>query len=223
MRRKVIQTADGSSTVHIEDMDVTYHSRHGAIQESMHVFINAGLEYFISKSGDTSPVKIFEMGLGTGLNALLTWQYALEKNLPVYYESVEQFPLGAAEVSALSYHTILQDKSALSAIHNADWNIEVALDKIFSFKKSDASLIDYATDVLFDIIYYDAFAPNAQPELWTEEVFTKLYSILNANGLLVTYCSKGDVRRAMIAAGFKVQKIPGPPGKREMLRAVKLT
>ncbi len=216
MKRKIIQTADGSSTIYIDEMDVTYHSRHGAVQESGHVFIGAGLKYFISNNPIIDQVRIFEMGLGTGLNALLSWQYAKANNIRVFYEGVELFPLTPEEASELSYN-----EEMLQKIHSADWVVTVELDNCFSVSKQNSALNEYHTDHKFHIVYYDAFAPGAQPELWTVEIFSKMYELLEPNGILVTYCSKGDVRRAMLAAGFEVEKVPGPPGKREMLRALK--
>jgi tRNA U34 5-methylaminomethyl-2-thiouridine-forming methyltransferase MnmC len=202
MKRELRLTADGSHTIAIPDMNVTYHSTHGAIQESMHVFIQAGLQAL-----QLPAVRIFEMGFGTGLNALLTMQYAIT---PVYYYSVEQFPLTAEEVAGLSYG---------NALHAYPWNEDVKISEQFTLHKAHASLLDVNPAQTFDLIYYDAFAPGAQPHLWTKAIFEKLFGLLVPGGILVTYCSKGDVRRAMLAAGFQVEKLAGPPGKREMLRA----
>lgn len=205
MKRELQLTADGSHTIAIPDMNVTYHSTHGAIQESMHVFIQAGLQAL-----QLPAVRIFEMGFGTGLNALLTMQHA---DIPVYYYAVEQYPLTAEEVEGLSYG---------NELHAYPWNEDVKMNEQFTLHKAHVSLLSVQPEQEFDLIYYDAFAPGAQPELWTREVFEKLYGMLAAGGILVTYCSKGDVRRAMLAAGFKVEKLAGPPGKREMLRAKKV-
>jgi len=205
MKRELQLTADGSHTIAIPDMNVTYHSTHGAIQESMHVFIQAGLQAL-----QLPAVRIFEMGFGTGLNALLTMQHA---DIPVYYYAVEQYPLTAEEVEGLSYG---------NELHAYPWNEDVKINEQFTLHKAHVSLLSVQPEQEFDLIYYDAFAPGAQPELWTREVFEKLYGMLAAGGILVTYCSKGDVRRAMLAAGFKVEKLTGPPGKREMLRAKKV-
>jgi len=206
MKRELQLTADGSHTVAIPDMNVTYHSTHGAIQESMHVFIQAGLQ-----ATQQPMVRIFEMGFGTGLNALLTLQHAMA---PVYYYAVEQFPLTFKEVEGLNY-------SGVSLLHACPWNEDVQISDRFTLHKSHRSLLETTPGQTFHLIYYDAFAPSAQPELWTKEVFDKLYAFLEPGGILVTYCSKGDVRRAMLAAGFTVEKLVGPPGKREMLRAKK--
>lgn len=206
MKRELQITADGSHTIAIPDMQVTYHSTHGAIQESMHVFIQAGLLY-----SPQPEIRIFEMGFGTGLNALLTCQHATK---PVYYYTVEQFPLTPAEAAGLNYDDVL-----LAQLHRAPWQEDVPLTAHFTLHKSHASLLDVQPGKTFHVIYYDAFAPGAQPELWTQRVFEKLYHLLEPGGILVTYCSKGDVRRAILAAGFMVEKLSGPPGKREMLRA----
>lgn len=223
MNRKVIETADGSPTILIEDSDITYHSRHGAVQESMHVFIKSGLEYYINSHTEKKNLSIFEMGLGTGLNLLLTHEYSLEHKLNIYYEAVEQYPLEKEIAETISYPTVpAENNSFLRDMHAAPWN-ETVHTIGCSYRKVNTQLEAHNTKQKFDIVYYDAFAPNAQPVLWTEDIFRKLYNMMNDSGVLVTYCSKGDVRRAMLVAGFKVEKIPGPPRKREMLRATKYT
>jgi tRNA U34 5-methylaminomethyl-2-thiouridine-forming methyltransferase MnmC len=222
-QRTIQLTTDGSHTVAIPSLDITYHSRHGAINESLHVFIDAGLNYWL-KQQDTKQLRIFEMGFGTGLNALLTYIEAAKNNLNIHYSSIEQFPLEKEIVASLNYCETLQrnDLTELfTTMHAAEWNEDVHLSPSFTLHKIQASLLEMPLKEKFDLVYYDAFAPNAQPELWTVEVFKKLYDALNEGGSLVTYCSKGDVRRALIAAGFNVSKIPGPPYKREMLRAEK--
>jgi tRNA U34 5-methylaminomethyl-2-thiouridine-forming methyltransferase MnmC len=224
MGRRIIKTADGSDTITIPEMNVSYHSKHGAIQESMHVFIEAGFRYWSrlnpERQSKNQSINIFEMGFGTGLNTFLTAIEAVEKGIKVYYEAVEQFLLSKEEISFLNYPSILSHDALFRQIHDSKWNEEITLNDFFSFKKVKENLINYLTNRPFNVIYYDAFAPIAQPELWTEEVFKKLYSMLTSNGVLVTYCSKGSVRRAMQNAGFTIEKIPGPPGKREMVRAL---
>ena len=224
MERIVQATADGSHTISIPEMRVTYHSRHGAIQESLHVFINAGFRQ-LDKQND-KPVAILEMGFGTGLNALLTLieQQESRPEIAIRYESVEAFPLEPTVAENLNYceqlqHPELRDSFAL--MHNSEWNQPVSITPQFTLTKHLLKLDRYWSDLPFDCIYFDAFAPNAQPELWTTEVFTQLYRMTEPGGILVTYCSKGDVRRALSAAGYQVEKIPGPPGKREMVRARK--
>ncbi|HEX2630896.1 MAG TPA: tRNA (5-methylaminomethyl-2-thiouridine)(34)-methyltransferase MnmD [Chitinophagaceae bacterium] len=228
MKRLPLITKDGSHTISIPEMNVTYHSIHGAIQESMHVFIKAGLEAIRPQSVVADyghhPIAIFEMGFGTGLNALLTLIDAEEKKQPVYYYSVELFPLNNEEVNQLNYCNEL-NRSALQPLfeqlHNCEWEKDIRITNHFTIHKTNTDLTHLSTPGRFNLIYYDAFAPGAQPELWTASVFEKLYNLLLPGGILVTYCSKSDVQRAMKAAGFGIEKIPGPPGKREMIRAVK--
>ena len=221
MDRQIIITADGSDTVFVPGLNVSYHSKHGAIQESMHVYIEAGFRY-IAKQLIDQPINIFEMGLGTGLNVFLTAIEAEEKGVKVYYETVEKFPLSKEEIESLNYTSVLKNEELFRQIHECKWNDEAILNENFVLKKVNENLKNYSTHRLFNIIYYDAFAPSAQADLWTEEIFKKLYFMLAQGGALVTYCSKGDVRRAMKSAGFDVKKIPGPRGKREMLRARKV-
>ncbi|MBS1607414.1 MAG: tRNA (5-methylaminomethyl-2-thiouridine)(34)-methyltransferase MnmD [Bacteroidetes bacterium] len=224
MQRQIILTADGSHTVSIPDMNVTYHSVHGAIQESMHVFIDAGLRFMVKKQLPTASLNILEIGLGTGLNVLLTLQETEKNKQMIHYTALELYPLDQHQYSVLNYCNELKrpdlQKTFLS-IHNCEWEKSIYISPHFLVHKTNQSLTGYSTDSKFHLIYFDAFAPAAQPELWTVEVFKKLHDLLLANGVLVTYCSKGDVRRAMQAAGFTVEKIPGPPGKREMLRAIR--
>jgi tRNA U34 5-methylaminomethyl-2-thiouridine-forming methyltransferase MnmC len=221
VKRTIIQTKDGSFTVEIPELEVTYHSRYGALQESVHVFIEAGLHYMLHHEGRPSPVRIFEMGLGTGLNALLTVIEAQKQQTAIHYTSIEPFPLHREEWPLLDYGTNEEQKQWLKRIHEAGWEEDVEITKHFTLRKEQKKLAKYSPIEPFHLIYYDAFAPKAQPELWTQEVFEKLHSMLYPGGVLVTYCSKSIVRRALQAAGFRVQKIPGPKWKREMLRAVK--
>lgn len=225
MERKLILTGDGSHSISVPDLNVAYHSIHGAIQESMHVFINAGFYAFgrPTQMERPEPYKIFEMGFGTGLNTLLTLIEAEKIKTKIYYETVELHPLTAQELSELNYCDQLHRgdlQHSFETLHHCEWELEIPITENFIFKKRKIGLINYSTTRLFDLIYFDAFAPAAQPELWTKEVFDKIYSMLLPGGILITYCSKGDVRRAMVAAGFKVEKLPGPPHKREMIRAV---
>jgi tRNA U34 5-methylaminomethyl-2-thiouridine-forming methyltransferase MnmC len=221
MERKIITTGDGSHSIFIPDLNVTYHSINGAIQESKHVFIEAGLNFILSNS-KSQTLNIFEMGFGTGLNAFLTAIEADKRKLKIHFTALEKFPVSVEEVKALNYTEHLQQPELFQKIHTCEWNEEVTISECFSLRKEKASLLNYLTSQLFNLIYYDAFAPAAQPELWTNEIFQKLFGLLQPNGVLVTYCSKGNVRRAMIAVGFKVEKLKGPPGKREMVRAIKI-
>lgn len=212
-------TEDGSSTLYSEKYEETYHSRHGAIQESMHVFIEMGLA---ALPPEKTEISILEMGLGTGLNALLTALHQGERSMR--YVALEAEPISQAQYEELNYVDELgvkKSKDLHVAIHQLPWNSWESLGADFQLFKFQGKLQDFkpATHQTFDLIYYDAFAPDTQPELWTEAIFEKLFAFCNPGAVLTTYCAKGAVRRAMIAAGFQVERIPGPPGKREMLRA----
>jgi tRNA U34 5-methylaminomethyl-2-thiouridine-forming methyltransferase MnmC len=224
MQRNLILTKDGSHTVAVPGMNVSYHSVHGAIQESLHVFIGAGFQNS-RRTNPVNPIRIFEMGFGTGLNALLTLIEAEKIQQPVHYTAVELFPLEQTLARSLNYCHQLNRRDlqlVFEQLHECEWEKEITVTNHFTFLKSKINLINFSTFHPFNLIYFDAFAPEAQPELWTREIFEKLYAILAAGGTLVTYCSKGDVRRAMQTAGFTVEKIPGPVGKREIVRARKI-
>lgn len=223
MERLAQITKDGSSTICIPDLDVTYHSRYGAIQESIHVYIEAGLDYLIKRAGMRT-VSIFEMGLGTGLNALLTLDYATRNEIAVNYEAVELYPLTEEEATTLNYTEqpfLRLYKDEFRKMHACNWDEEVEITSFFKLRKTKQDLLNYLPLHSFDLIYYDAFAPSLQPHLWEKTVFGKLYNMLSSRGVLTTYCSKGDVRRTMIASGFSIEKLQGPRGKREMLRGIK--
>lgn len=222
MQREIIVTADGSHTVQLKDRNITYHSHHGAVQESKHVFIEAGFLHREKQLPGT--LRLFEMGFGTGLNALLTLTEAKKLNKPIVYSAIENYPLTASETGSLNYNEVVPgSKEVFERLHQAEWNKKISITPFFTLNKINADLLAYTFEEPVDLIYYDAFAPTAQPELWTLEVFQKLYALLAPGGVLVTYCSKGDVRRAMMAAGFLVEKLPGPKGKREMVRASRST
>lgn len=223
MQRIPVVTKDGSHTISIPERNVTYHSLHGAIQESRHVFIEAGLLH--SGLFDYAGVhEVLEMGFGTGLNALLTLAEADQHRNRLYYTAIELYPLSEAETSGLNYCEQLglpPYQPLFTRMHACAWEEMTEITEYFRLTKTKRDLTEFTSDRLFSVVYFDAFAPNAQPELWTPEVFRKLYDMMRADGVLVTYCSKGSVRRALQAAGFTVEKIPGPPGKREMVRAKK--
>ena len=219
MERNIIITADGSDTISVPELKVTYHSIYGAIQESKHVFIEAGLKNLIL--AEAAPLNIFEMGFGSGLNALLTTIETEKLQREIHYETVELFPLDIDETSSLNYCKQLgrEDLQPIfEQLHSCEWDKKTNITANFRFKKTRSNLLNFETSETFKLIYFDAFAPNAQPELWTKEIFEKMFAMLEPGGILVTYCSKGDVRRAMQAAGFIVEKLPGPKGKREMIR-----
>ncbi len=220
MKREIVITKDGSHTVEIPEMNVTYHSHHGAIQESMHVFIKAGLLYQLNRLELQSlPLRVFEMGFGTGLNAFLTAIEAEKRKINIQYTAVEKYPLSFGEAYALNYSQLLQKPEVFEQLHQCKWGTEIPISEYFTLHKEQTDLHNFTSQEPFQLIYFDAFAPSAQPELWTEAVFKKLFEMMAEKGVLVTYCSKGSVRRAMQAAGFNVSKLPGPPGKREMVRA----
>lgn len=221
MERKIIKTEDGSDSMFIPRLNVTYHSIHGATQESRYVFIEAGLKYLL-KEPVGEPLRVFEMGLGTGLNAFLTAIEAEKSKARIEYTAVEQFPITPAEAALLNYPNVLGHEHIFHSIHKCQWKEAVTISEYFTIKKVETDLLHFSSSQHFNLVYYDAFAPNAQPELWTQAIFEKLCTMLEPGGALVTYCSKGDVRRAMTGAGFTVKKMPGPPGKREMLRAIRL-
>lgn len=212
-------TADGSTTIHIPEWDEQYHSKHGAIQEAKHVFIKNGLSLFSDQD-----VSILEIGFGTGLNCFITFLEGPKKNLNIDYVGVEAYPVVSEEVEKMNYVNQL-DASKFSAvfnqIHQQEWEVKSNISPNFSLLKRKQFFKDINDENKFDLIYFDAFGARVQPELWTEEIFEKMYKSLKAGGVLVTYSAKGSVRRAMLTVGFLVEKLPGPPGKREMLRGTK--
>lgn len=219
--QKIIQvTGDGSHTIGIPEMGVTYHSTHGAIAESIHVFIDAGLNYLLAHH--FTKIDILEIGFGTGLNAVLTLKWAREKSIPIKFTTIELDPLLPVEYEALNYADQLQLTHELLALHEAEWSVRVKIDALFSIEKVKVNLLDFESSNKFDCVFFDAFSPVNQPELWTKELFQKLYSMMLPNAVLLTYCSKSIVRKAMKEAGFEVTKIQGPWGKREMVRAIRL-
>ena len=219
----VINTNDGSSTVQLEDSGLTYHSKHGAIQESKHVFIDSGLMYTLQHTGK-SDLHVFEMGFGTGLNCLLSFIAVRQLPVNIYYTAVELHPLTPDIYHSLNYGTIdsLQPHGdTFEQMHASEWNTPVQLSASFTLLKIQADITRVNLDQKCDIIYYDAFAPATYPEQWTEDVFKMMANALNPQSVLVTYSSRVSVRRALEAAGFIVKKIPGPFGKREIVRALK--
>lgn len=220
---ELINTSDGSHTLRLAGFDEQYHSVNGAVQESMHVFIKAGLEEVIDSF---QPLHILEIGLGTGLNALLTARKSIEKNKIVYYDAIEPFPLEKELIKGLNYTALFNDiqtSKAFDLIHLADERGYRNLDDLFHiccFQQKIQEL-NLKSDH-YHLVYFDAFGPDTQPEMWTDEIFNKISHSMKPGAILVTYCAKGAVRRAMKSAGLKVEKLPGPPGKREITRAVKM-
>ena len=219
MKREIIITADGSSTIHLPEWDEQYHSKHGAIQEAMHVFIKSGLSLF-----SNAEISILEIGFGTGLNSFITFFEAKKLNLKVNYVGVEAYPITSNEIEKLNYAAELKEnntKNIFTEIHQKNWEIEHKIASHFSLTKRKQFFNEIKDENTFNLIYFDAFGAKVQPELWTEEIFKIMYLALKKDGVLVTYSAKGSVRRAMQEVGFTVERLPGPPGKREMLRAVK--
>jgi tRNA U34 5-methylaminomethyl-2-thiouridine-forming methyltransferase MnmC len=217
MSLKIISTSDQSQTLYNDALDETYHSRHGAYQESVHVYITSGLDELKSKK----QISVFEMGFGTGLNVLLTQMFAETHEIDIHLTTIELYPLGKEIWSQLEYARTPEERLVYTQLHEAKWEEDTKVSPHFSIRKKKVSLLEFTASAAFDIIYWDAFGPEVQPELWTLEVFQKLFGFLALGGILVTYSAKGQVRRNMVEAGFKVDRLPGPPGKREMLRAVK--
>lgn len=221
MKKKIILTADGSHTLFVPELNEHYHSVHGAIRESRHVFTGEGFQKL-----NKIEIKILEVGFGTGLNALLTFDEAKIKNVSVEYYAVEPFPLNAEEIRKLNYCLFIGSdyiEDIFYKMHQAQWGATAEITKTFILTKINASInsLDLPQN-RFDLIYFDAFAPTIQPELWTREIFCKLYQSMCIGGIIVTYSAKGEIRRMWSAAGLRVERLPGPPGKREMLRGIKV-
>ncbi len=220
MKRSIITTADGSKTIQIEDWNEQYHSKHGAVREAYHVFIDQGLSQIQKKSID-----LLEIGFGTGLNAFITLIEAEKRGKKIHYTGVEAFPVNKDELDQLNYVTSLKAErfdESFKKMHSCPWEKWCTLSSFFTINKQKKEFKDISEKNEYDLIYFDAFGARVQPELWTETIFLIMFKALRAHGILVTYAAKGSVRRAMQDVGFKVERLPGPPGKREMLRATKM-
>ncbi|MCC1484503.1 tRNA (5-methylaminomethyl-2-thiouridine)(34)-methyltransferase MnmD [Winogradskyella immobilis] len=224
MKRKIITTSDGSKTIHIEEWNEQYHSIHGAINEANQVFIKEGLLYYYNiNQSSKNPISILEIGFGTGLNAFITLIEAQKLQLKINYTGVEAYPVSILEIDELNYTELISinHQQEFTDLHSLPWNVSHNVTSTFQLEKQQ-KFFDKITDKnKFNIIYFDAFGARVQPELWTEAIFKQMFDALILNGILVTYSAKGSVRRAMQAVGFTVERLPGPPGKREMLRAQK--
>ena len=219
---QVIETQDGSHSIISHKYGVSYHSKYGAITESMHVFIKAGL---YPKIASSSKIDILEIGFGTGLNALMTFLETEKKKIQVYYEGVEAYPLKSDQYQILNYSELLkvpEHQPTFMQLHTSPWEEDILLNSNFTFRKTKLLFEKINKSNCFDLIYFDAFAPSAQPELWEEEVLRIMYEALRTDGVLVTYCAKGVVKRCLRNIGFKVESLAGPPGKREMTKAIKI-
>ena len=219
---KIIITADGSHSLLDTVLNETYHSTHGAIRESQHVFIHAGLDLWRQQQPNKE-LRILEMGFGTGLNVFLTALHTLEANPGIYYESWEAFPLTMDIIGQLNYPAVLGVPELFTRIHDAAWDEQVEVTPSFVLNKRRGDMLTTRLDEtqLFDLIFYDAFAPSKQPALWTLEILKKVAGTLKKGGLFVTYCAKGQVKRDLKSLGLTVETLPGPPGKKEMIRATR--
>ncbi len=221
MKREIITTEDGSTTIHLPDWNEQYHSKHGAIQEAYHVFIEMGFFYFL-KNNQPKPLKILEIGFGTGLNSFITLIEAEKLSVKVNYTGVEAYPIASEEIEKLNYPKQLNASEELFLkLHESNWNTSESITNAFNLQKQKKFFSEIDDQSQYHLIYFDAFGARVQPELWTEEIFQKMFNALKEDGVLVTYSAKGSVRRAMQTVGFTVEKLPGPPGKRQMLRGTK--
>lgn len=221
---KIQITEDGSHTLFSEIAGQTYHSLHGAIQESRHIFI--------SQLSTLNPqLSILEIGFGTGLNAVLVAEWACENGVRVEYTTIELYPLEEDVYSELNYGQLLGCEELFLQLHKVQWDVGMqSIADNFAIRKCKSDIVEELSnkecgmrnEELYDVVFFDAFSPDAQPDLWTEEVFKNVYALMKEGGVMTTYCAKGDVRRAMLKAGFKVEKLQGPPGKRHILRATKI-
>ncbi|MCF6296116.1 MAG: tRNA (5-methylaminomethyl-2-thiouridine)(34)-methyltransferase MnmD [Flavobacteriaceae bacterium] len=242
MKRKIITTADGSKTIHIEEWNEQYHSKHGAIQEANHVFIKNGLHHFYSEqchlesvtlslskcsrkvvSESVENISILEIGFGTGLNAFITCLEAEKLKTQINYVGVEAYPVSSEEIAAFNYADLIskEKETIFNKLHEISWEKKHSLSNYFSLTKRKQFFEDINDIEKYNLIYFDAFGARVQPELWTEDIFKIMFAALKPKGVLVTYSAKGSVRRAMQSVGFTVERLEGPPGKREMLRGTK--
>jgi tRNA U34 5-methylaminomethyl-2-thiouridine-forming methyltransferase MnmC len=218
MNRRLIITADGSHTLEVEELNEHYHSTYGAINESQHVYINSGLLYARLKQ-----INLLEIGFGTGLNAILSLIAGQKNKLIIHYHSLEKYSLEPDIIHKLNYpaHIPNQYKQLFKTIHEVSWNKQIEICTGFTLEKTTADILTCSLSKLYNVVYFDAFAPSKQPEIWCKEIFQKIYSAMHNNAVLTTYSATGRIRRQLQDIGFGVTLIPGPTGKREMIRAVK--
>ena len=225
MSIEIITTSDGSHSLINKELNETYHSTHGAIQESRHVFIKHGLQFSFEQN-QLKGISILEVGFGTGLNALLTLQESLKEEKKIHYTTLEAFPVAIELVDQLNYAQELGFDSAqkyFQSIHQCEWSVPVAITNNVILEKCNVKIqeMDLGKGA-YDIVYFDAFAPAKQPEMWELPVLEKVVRSLNPNGIFVTYCAQGQLKRNLKSLGMRVESLPGPPGKREMVRAIVL-
>lgn len=219
MKRNIIQTRDGSTTIHLEEWDECYHSRFGAIQEAQHVFIKKGLSLF-----ENNAVSILEIGFGTGLNAFVTFLEAPKMNQTIHYVGVEAYPVSVEEAASMNYVAELnaeKERPVFEKMHECNWEEKISFSDNFFLTKRKQFFADIDDVEQFDLIYFDAFGYDVQPELWSTDIFKKMHNALKPKGVLVTYAARSVIKRSMMEVGFTVEKLEGAPGKREMFRARK--
>lgn len=209
-------TNDGSKTLFVPELNEHYHSIHGAYNEAIHVFIKSGLEFMNLES-----FKVFEVGFGTGLNSWLSAEYSKSNKVQIDYHCIEKYPVPIELAQQMNFTESEESKLLFDKIHSVDWELSNTISDYFTITKYQADLDIFHVPEGLDLIYFDAFAPEKQENMWTDKIFQKMFDSLKSGGVLVTYCAKGIIRRRMQSIGFEVSRIPGPPGKREMLRAVK--
>lgn len=220
---KIITTEDGSHSLYHEGLKETYHSFHGALQESVHVFIEKGLRFWRNKSGLPKEVDVFEVGFGTGLNALLAAQFAVENEVKITFTTLEPFPLDQEIIEQLNYAKLIGEeklKTVFDDLHRCQWDKPVEINPFFTIHKVNSKLEDFQTDQRFDVVFFDAFAPSKQSELWEVDLLQKCFDLLRSGGVFTTYSAKGQLKRDLKTVGFEVETLPGPPGKKEMVRGV---
>ncbi|MDH5609008.1 MAG: tRNA (5-methylaminomethyl-2-thiouridine)(34)-methyltransferase MnmD, partial [Cyclobacteriaceae bacterium] len=217
---KLITTDDGSHSLYREDLKETYHSHWGARGESRYVFIEQGIGFWCSTQ-NPAVIRILEVGLGTGLNAWLTWQYAQRHQMTVSYAALEPYPVPASIYASLNYAEEPDEKATFLQLHESPWSVWNEIPASFHLYKSPDTLQDFVTTDQFDVIYFDAFAPSKQPDVWEKANIEKCYRLMSDNGILVTYCAQGQFKRNLASAGFDVETLPGALGKKEMVEPVR--
>ena len=222
MKKKIIITGDGSPSLYISELNETYHSKHGAVTESDYVYIKRGLVHWLDQNNQKK-LKVFEMGMGTGLNVYLSYVFSINHKISCEYFSIEKYPLQFKEIQSLNMKVSLpaeEHHHFFDQLHQLEWN-QMLSQSDFYFTKIKEDFLNMALVQSFDVLFYDAFGYNAQSEMWQEKALQKCYDLLNPGGIWVSYCAKGAVRRSLEKIGFVLERLEGPPGKREMLRAVK--